>query len=94
MFEVQDTVAVPEPDTEVGLMEPHISPDGMLSLSDTVPVKPFCAVIVIVELADWPLLTAAGEVAEIVKSGVGGLSGTKVSKHPQPLGLLLHCMAP
>ena len=68
MLELQDTVAVPEPNKEVGLKEPHVSPDGMVSLSDTVPVKPFCAVIVIVELVDWPLLTAAGEVAEIVKS--------------------------
>ena len=65
-LELQDTVAVPEPDTKVGLMDPHVSPDGMVSLSDTVPVKPFWAVIVMVELADWPLLTAAGEVTEIV----------------------------
>ena len=66
MLELQVTVAVPEPDTEFGLIEPHVKPDGMVSLSDTVPVKPFCAVIVIVVVADWPLLTAAGEVAEIV----------------------------
>jgi len=85
---------VPEPDTEIGLMEPHVSPDGMVSLSDTVPAKPFCAVIVIVEIVDWPALTAAGELAEIVKSAVGGLSGTNVSRHPQPTGLLLHCIAP
>jgi hypothetical protein len=31
-------------------------------------VKPFSAVIVIVELADWPALTAAGDVALMVKS--------------------------
>ena len=85
---------MPEPDRVKGLIEPHVSPDGAVSFSDTVPVKPFCAVIVIVELVDWPALTAAGEVAEIVKSGVDGPTGTNVSRHPQPTGLLLHCIAP
>ena len=85
---------MPEPDRVEGLIEPHVSPDGRVPRSDTVAVKPFCAVIVIVELADWPALMAAGEVAVIVKSGVGGLGVTNVSRHPQPTGLLLHCIAP
>jgi hypothetical protein len=85
---------VPEPDRVEGLIEPHVNPDGRVSFSDTVPEKPFCAVIVIVELVDWPALTAAGEVAEMVKSGAGGLRGRNVSRHPQPMGLLLHCIAP
>jgi len=91
---LQDTVAVPEPDRAVGLMAPHVSPDGTLSVRETVPVKPFTEAIVIVEVADWPLLTALGEDAEIVKSGAGGLSGRNVSRHPHPMGLLLHCIAP
>lgn len=39
-----------------------------LFVSVTVPVKPFTAVTVIVEVADWPKLTFAGKPAVIVKS--------------------------
>jgi len=39
-----------------------------VSVSDTVPVNPFTAATVIVEVAETPALTAAGEVAAIVKS--------------------------
>jgi len=39
-----------------------------VSVSETVPVNPFTAVTVIVEVADTPALTAAGEVADTVKS--------------------------
>jgi hypothetical protein len=70
---LQDAVAVPEPDRVVGLIVPHVSPEGTLSVNVTVPVKPFSAVIVIVDVVDWPGLTVAGEVAEMVKSGEGGV---------------------
>ena len=65
----QDTVAVPEPVTLVGVMAPQVRPDGTVSVRDTTPVNPFTGVIVIVEVADEPALTAAGDVAAIVKSG-------------------------
>ena len=39
-----------------------------MSVRLTVPVKPLTAVTVIVEVAETPALTAAGEVAAIVKS--------------------------
>lgn len=91
---MHDTVAVPEPDRVVGLMVPQFSPDGIVSVRETVPLKPFTEAMVIVELADWPVLTALGEVAEMVKSGAGGPSGRNVSRHPHPMGLLLHCIAP
>jgi len=91
---LHDTVAVPEPDMDVGLIVPHVNPEAALAVRETVPVKPFTDPMVIVEVADWPALTALGEVAEIVKSGPGGLSGTNVSRQPQPIGLLLHCIAP
>ncbi len=65
----QDTVAVPEPVTLLGVIAPHVSPDGTVSVRVTTPVNPFNALIVIVEVADEPVLTAAGDVAEIVKSG-------------------------
>jgi len=93
-FALHDTVAVPEPGRDVGLMVPHVNPEGALSERETVPVKPFSGAMVIVDVVDWPALTALGEVAEIVKSGAGGLSGTNVSRQPQPIGLLLHCIAP
>ena len=39
-----------------------------MSVKDTVPVKPLTAATVIVEVAEVPTVTAAGEVAAIVKS--------------------------
>jgi len=65
----QDTVAVPEPVTLLGVIAPHVSPDGTVSVRVTTPVNPFNALIVIVEVADEPVLTEAGDVAVIVKSG-------------------------
>jgi len=41
---------------------------GTVSVRDTVPVKPLTAVTVIVEEAETPALTAAGDVADTVKS--------------------------
>ena len=52
-----------------GVMAPQVNPAGTVSVSDTVPVKPFSGAIVIVEVAEVPTLTAAGDVAVIVKSG-------------------------
>jgi hypothetical protein len=40
---------------------------GTVSVRLTVPVNPFSAVTVIVEVAEVPTVTAAGEVAVIVK---------------------------
>jgi len=94
VFAVQVTVAVPEPDRVPGLIGLHASPEGTWSESETAPVKPYNEAIVIVEAADWPVLTAPGEVAEIVKSAVGGPRGAKASRHPHPMGLLLHCNEP
>lgn len=54
--------------TLVGFKVWHVSPVGSgLSDSETVPVKPFWAVIVIVEVADVPTGTDDGDVAVIVK---------------------------
>jgi hypothetical protein len=66
--ELHDTVAVPEPVTLVGVIAPHVRPDGPVSVRLTVPVNPFSAVTVIVEVADWVTSTAAGELAAMVKS--------------------------
>src|SRR5204863_106815 len=68
VVELHDTVAVPEPVTVPGVMAPQVNPAGTVSVSVTTPAKPLTAVIVIVETADWPALTAAGDVAAMVKS--------------------------
>ena len=54
--------------TLVGEIVPQVKPVGTVSVNETVPVKPFNAVTVIVEVAAVFTLTAAGEVAEIEKS--------------------------
>jgi len=68
MVELHETVAVPELVTLVGVMAPQVRFAGTVSVRATVPVKPLTAVTVIVEVAETPALTAAGEVAAIVKS--------------------------
>ena len=67
-MELQDTVAVPELMTLVGLIAPQVRLAGTVSVKLTVPVNPLTAVTVIVEVAEFPTATAAGEVAVIVKS--------------------------
>ena len=52
----------------VGVIAPQVRLAGTVSVKLTVPVKPFTAATVIVELAEVPTVTAAGEVAVIVKS--------------------------
>ncbi len=61
-------VAVPEPVTLPGVMEPQVNPAGTVSVRETVPEKGPIALTVIVEVAEAPVLTAAGEVAAIEKS--------------------------
>ncbi len=68
VVELHDTVAVPEPVTLVGVIAPQVNPACGVSVRLTTPAKPLRAVIVIVDVADWPAFTAAGELAAIVKS--------------------------
>lgn len=68
VVELQDTVAVPEFTTELGVIAPHVSPAGAVSVRLTVPAKPFRPVTVIVDVAEEPALTALGLEAVIVKS--------------------------
>lgn len=63
----QFRVAVPEPVTLLGVIVPQVRPDGTVSVRLTVPVKPFTAVTVIVEVR-LVETTPDGEVAEMVKS--------------------------
>jgi hypothetical protein len=68
MVELHATVAVPEFVTLVGVIAPQVRFAGTVSVRLTVPVKPLTAAIVIVEVAEVPTVTAAGDVAAIVKS--------------------------
>jgi len=68
VVELHETVAVPEPVTVPGAIAPHVKPAGTVSVRVTTPAKPLTAVTVIVETADWPAFTAAGEEAAMVKS--------------------------
>lgn len=91
---LQDNVAVPEPDTLLGLTLLQERELGTVLVRLTVPVNPFTAVMVIVELLDWPTFVGAAALAVIVKSGFGGPRGRTFKRHPQPMGLLLHWSAP
>ena len=51
-----------------GVIAPQVKLAGTVSVRATVPVNPLIAVIVIVEVAEVPAVTAAGDVAAIVKS--------------------------
>jgi hypothetical protein len=55
--------------TLVGEIAPQVRLAGTVSVRDTTPVKPLTAVTVMVEVAETPTFTAAGEVAEMTKSG-------------------------
>ena len=59
---------MPEFVTLVGVIAPHVKLAGTVSVRLTVPVNPLMAATVIVEVADVPTVTEAGDVAEIVKS--------------------------
>jgi hypothetical protein len=68
MAELQESVAVPEPVTLPGVMDPHVRLAGTVSVRVTVPVKPLTGVTLIVDTAEDPTFAAAGEVAVSVKS--------------------------
>ena len=67
-FELQETTALPDAVTLLGLMLLQLRPGGILSLRLTTPVKLFTEDTVIVDVAETPAFTAAGDVAEMVKS--------------------------
>jgi len=68
VVELQETVAVPEFTIVLGVIAPQVRPAGIESARTAVPVKPFVAVTVMVDVADEPALTVTGLVAVIVKS--------------------------
>jgi hypothetical protein len=67
-FELQETAAVPDAVTLLGFMLLQLRPVGILSSRLTTPLKLFTEDTVIVDVTETPALTAAGDVAAIVKS--------------------------
>jgi hypothetical protein len=65
---LHETVATPELVIELGAILVQVRPDGTLSLSVTVPVKPPNAATLTVELLYSPTSALAGEDMETVKS--------------------------
>ena len=68
MVALQDTVAVPDPVILPGVMVPQVRPDGTVSVRLTTPAKWLIASIVMVDIAEEPALTGAGDDAAIPKS--------------------------
>ena len=66
--ELQLTVAVPEPATLLGVIAPQVRFAGTVSVRVTVPVNPLIEATVIVDVAEVPTVTAAGDVTAIPKS--------------------------
>lgn len=67
VVEEQARVAVPAPEMLAGAIAPHVSPAGTVSARLTVPAKPFRTAMVIVEVAEDPVVVE-GDVAATVKS--------------------------
>lgn len=65
---LQLSVALPDPVTLAGVIDPHVSPAETRSVSETVPEKPLRPLTMMFEVALWPTSTAAGELAAMVKS--------------------------
>jgi len=65
---LHEIVAVPDPVTLVGLIVPHVRPDGMMSVRLMVPAKWFTLDMVIVDVPDEPALNGVGVDASIPKS--------------------------
>ena len=72
LVELQDRVAVPDPDKLLGEIVLQFRPLGTVSESAILPVNPFTDVRVIVEVADCPAMTSAGVLAVMMKSGCTG----------------------
>jgi hypothetical protein len=64
---LHETVAMPDPVTLPGLIEPQTRPEGTVSVKVTVPENLLIAVTVIVDVPEAPAL-AVTELAAIVKS--------------------------
>jgi hypothetical protein len=67
MLALHTTVAVPDPVMLVGVIAPHVNPEGTVSVSVTTPANLLTAVTVIVDVPEVPALPVT-ELATIAKS--------------------------
>jgi hypothetical protein len=67
---LHETVAVPDPVRLLGVIAPHASPDGTVSVRLTIPAKWLIALIVMVDAAEEPALTGEGDDITIPKSWI------------------------
>ena len=91
---MQETVAVPDPTIRGGLGFWQLRPLVGDSVRMMLPTKPFNAVVVIVDEADCPMSVGEGFDPVMLNVASGGPNGAKLSRHPHPIGLLLHWRAP
>jgi len=77
IVDLQDNLAVPWPATVLGLIGLQVKPEGTMSVNATVSVNPLTAPIVIVDVANEPVLAETG-LAVKVKPGETGLEKTFV----------------
>jgi hypothetical protein len=61
-------VAVPDLVTLLGVIAPHVRPEGTMSVNVTVPENPFSGLTVIVAVVGVPTLAEVGGDAVMVKS--------------------------
>jgi len=73
---------VPELVILAGVMAAQVRFAGILSVKATVPVKPLTAATVMVDVAETPTSTAAGEVALMVKSLIVNVAVVECDKGP------------
>jgi hypothetical protein len=67
MVALQETVALPDPVRLFGVIAPQVRLEGIVSVRLTIPEKWLIALIVIVDGAEDPMSTGAGDDAPIVK---------------------------
>jgi hypothetical protein len=89
MVELQDTVAVPDPVTVAGVIATQTKLAGTVSVRDTTPANPFRAEMVIVEVAETPTVTGAGEDAAIEKSTKWKLTSVELLDAPVAVAVTL-----
>ena len=86
---LHETVAVPDPIMLLGIIDPQVRPDGIVSVRDTVPENPFSADTVMVDVPDCPALIGVGELAEMEKSGEGAVKNSVIAVAAASLAVMV-----
>jgi len=73
----------------LGVIDPQVRPDGIVSVRATVPENPLSADTVIVEVPDWPAFIGAGELADMEKSGGGAVKNSAIAVAAASLAVMV-----